>query len=261
VPPASRVIVGVDVGPMTEFLGSCPPFDVLEPDELAGLVAHAVVERYGPGAVILDAFGVRADDLFAIWQGRVDIWVHPDRLNELADETKGVGDLFGYVSALTGAVAGPRVVAVGDVLVIRLPVELVAPAFASRRGARFLAQEVLAVNQRPVGIPTYTLVDDLVDRAPVVVDPDASIAQAAALMVTADLGYAAVRIGPGRAVRPRHRRDHPQPRRGGAADHRPGLGGDEPRPTDDSDRRVGDRGADQGARTQRGVRPRHGSGR
>ena len=89
VPAASRVIVGVDAAPLTEFLGSCPPFDVLEPDELAGIVGHAVVERYGTGAVILDAFGARADELFVIWQGRVDIWVHPDRLSELADVTKG----------------------------------------------------------------------------------------------------------------------------------------------------------------------------
>jgi CBS domain-containing protein len=195
---ASSVVVGVDAASLTEFLGSCPPFDVLEPDELAGIVAYAVVERHGPGAVILDAFRTRADELFVVRQGRVDIWVHPDRLSELADETKGVGDLFGFVSALTGSAAGPRVVAAGDVIVIRLPSELVAPAFASRRGARFLAQEVLSVNRRVVGVPTYTLVDDLVERAPVVVDPAASIAEAASRMFAADLGYAAVRIASGR---------------------------------------------------------------
>jgi CBS domain-containing protein len=198
VPVASRVLVGVDAASLTEFLESCAPFDVLGPDELAPIVAHAVVERYGTGAVVLDAFGTRADELFVVWQGRVDIWVHPDRLSELADETKGVGGLFGYVSALTGAASGPRVVATGEVVVVRLPAEFVAPAFASRRGARFLAQEVLSVNQRAVGVPTYTLVDDLVERAPVIVDPDASIAQAASRMVAAELGYVAVRIAPGR---------------------------------------------------------------
>jgi CBS domain-containing protein len=119
-------------------------------------------------------------------------------LTELPDKTEGSGGLFGYVAALTGAALGPRAVAVGRVVVVRLPADLVAPVFASRRGARFLAQEVWSTNQRAVGVPSYTLVDDLVARAPLVVDHRASIAEAASQMAQADLGYAAVRIAPGR---------------------------------------------------------------
>jgi CBS domain-containing protein len=195
--PASR-ITDVDVATLADFLGSCPPFDVLEPDELARIVAPAVVERYDASAVILDAFAPRVDELFVVWQGRVDIWVHPDRLSELPDKTEGVGGLFGYVAALTRAAVGPQAIAVGEVVVVRLPADLVAPAFASRRGARFLAQEVFSTNQRAVGIPTYTLVDDLIARAPLIIDHGASVAEAASRMVAADLGYAAVRISHGR---------------------------------------------------------------
>jgi CBS domain-containing protein len=196
--PAAARTVDLDVATLTDFLGSCAPFDALEPAELARIVAHAVVEQYEAGDVILDAFDARIAELFVVWQGRVDIWINTDRLTELPDKTEGTGGLFGYVAALTGAALRPRAVAVGRVVVVRLPADLVAPAFASRRGARFLAQEVWSTNQRAVGVPAYTLVDDLVARAPLVVDPGASIADAALRMAQADLGYAAVRIAPGR---------------------------------------------------------------
>jgi CBS domain-containing protein len=196
VPGAAR-ITDVDVAALAAFLGSNPPFDVLEPGELARIAAQAVVERYDAGAVVLDAFDARVDELFVVWRGRVDLWAHPDRLSELPDKTEGVGGLFGYVAALTQAAVGPQAVAVEEALVVRLPAELVAPAFASRRGARFLAQEVYATNARAVGVPAYTLVDDLIARAPLVVDEGTSIAGAAARMVAADLGYAAIRLAGG----------------------------------------------------------------
>jgi CBS domain-containing protein len=196
--PAASQITDVDVAELTGFLRSCPPFDALEPGELARIVAHAVVEQYDPGAVILDAFDADVDELFVVWQGRVDLWTHTDRLSELPDKTEGPCGLFGYVAALTGAAVGPQAIAVGNVVVVRLPADLVAPAFASRRGARFLAQEVCSTTQRAVGVPTYTLVDDLIARAPQVIDHGASIAEAASRMAAADLGYVAVRIAPGR---------------------------------------------------------------
>ncbi|MGY1764325.1 putative nucleotidyltransferase substrate binding domain-containing protein [Geodermatophilus sp. SYSU D00779] len=195
--PAAHTM-DLDVATLTDFLGSCAPFDALEPGDLARIVVHAVVEQYEAGDVILDAFDARIAELFVVWQGRVDIWINTDRLTELPDKTEGAGGLFGYVAALTGAALRPRAVAVGRVVVVRLPADLVAPAFASRRGARFLAQEVWSTNQRAVGIPSYTLVDDLVARAPLVVDHGASIADVALRMAQADLGYAAIRIAPGR---------------------------------------------------------------
>jgi CBS domain-containing protein len=187
-----------DKATLAPFLGSCPPFDVLESDELRRIVAHAVIEHYHSGAIILDAFDLRVHELFVVWEGRVDIWTQKDRLNELPDKTVGTGEVFGYIAALTGAAFRPQAVAVGKVVVIRLPVELVAPAFASRRGARFLAQEVWSAHQRTVGIPTYTLVDDLIASAPLVISPEASIQEAASRMTAANLGYAAVQVAPGR---------------------------------------------------------------
>jgi len=194
---AGTRVADVDTAALADFLGSHPPFDVLAATELAQLARQAVVERYSPGSVILDAFDSRVDELFVVWEGRVDVWSHRERLTELPDKTEGVGGLFGYVAALTRAAVGPQAVAVGDVLVVRLPADLVAPAFASRRGARFLAQEVYATSQQAVGVPTYTLVNDLIERPPLVVEPGTSIADAAARMVAAGLGYTAVRLPEG----------------------------------------------------------------
>lgn len=191
-------ITDIDAATLSHFLRSHAPFDVLEADQLGKLVASAVVERYEPGTLILDAFDSTVDELFIVWEGRVDIWSNRDRLSELPDSTEGVGGLFGYVAALTREAVGPQAVAVGDVVVVRLPAELVAPAFASRRGARFLAQEVHATTERAVGVPAYTLVDDLIERPPLVLDGETSLADAATKMVAANLGYAAVRAVDGR---------------------------------------------------------------
>lgn len=195
--PRSRV-AQIEIASLTEFLRSHAPFDVLAPAALAEIVTHAVAERYVAGEVILDAFDSRVDELFIVFEGRVDIWSHRDRLSELPDKTEGVGDLFGYVAALTGAAVGPQAVAVGAVIIVRLPADLVAPAFASRRGARFLAQEVHETSQLAVGVPAYTLVNDLIARPPLIVDARVTIAEAAAQMAAADLGYVAVRGEHGR---------------------------------------------------------------
>ena len=66
--PAAARITDVDVATLTDFLGSCPPFDALEPDELARIVAHAVVERYDAGAVIVDAFDSASTSSSSCWR-------------------------------------------------------------------------------------------------------------------------------------------------------------------------------------------------
>jgi CBS domain-containing protein len=180
---------------LVAFVRTVAPFDDLDDERLDRLVTNAVIEQYDGGDVIVDAFDTDIDELFIVWNGRVGIWSHPDRLGDLPDETAGPGGIFGYVAALTGSTAGLHAVAAGEVVVIRLPADLASPAFASRRGARFLAQEVGSTSRRLVGIPAYTLVDDLISRPPLLVPAEATLAEAARRMVEADLGYAAVRLG------------------------------------------------------------------
>jgi CBS domain-containing protein len=182
---------------LTEFLGSCVPLDTLDPEDLARAAAGATVTEYDHGELVLDAFATPEPDLHVVWHGRVEIWTNPDRIRELADFTVGPREMFGYVAELVGEAVGPRAVAAGAAVVVRLDPHLVDPAFATRDGARMLARAVTSSRRLRGDVPTYTLVDDLVVSAPLIVGPDTTIAQAAAQMGATGLPYAAVRRSSG----------------------------------------------------------------
>jgi CBS domain-containing protein len=188
----------VDVDEVAAFLASCRPLEALTPEQLSRAARRAAVEHYRGGEEILDAFAEPGAHLYAVWQGRVEIWSHADRLRERPDETLVKGGLFGYVAPLIEKPVGPRAVAAGDAVVVRLGADLAAPAFASRSGARFLAEEVAGTNERLADTPSYTLVDNLIVRPPLIVEPSMSIAATAAAMEDARLGYAAVSLRDGR---------------------------------------------------------------
>ena len=52
------------------------------------------------------------------------------------------------------------------------PRALAGPAFASRRGARFLAETMVAGPPAPTDVPSYSSVDELIEREPLVVEAD-----------------------------------------------------------------------------------------
>jgi CBS domain-containing protein len=79
-----------------------------------------------------------------------------------------------------------------------IPGVVVLPAFASARGARFLAEQVSSARVEVGGDPSYSSVDDLIVRPPLVVEPSDSAAAVARAMTDLDVGYAAVRLGSGR---------------------------------------------------------------
>ena len=190
-------VLDVAATEVAEFLSTCRPLHELTADQLAETARKATVEQYASGAVILDAFQATPDELFALWRGRVGLWGNAERLTEMPDETVARGALFGYTAALVGDAVGPRAVAAGEVVVVRIGAELVADAFASAAGAHYLASEVRDLTHRQPGVPTYTLVDDLLVRPPLVIDPGTSIRAAAGEMYAADLSYAGVRLPEG----------------------------------------------------------------
>ena len=88
--------------------------------------------------------------------------------------------------------------AAGRATVARIPAAQAAPAFASRRGARFLVEAASTARNRDPGAPSYSIVDDLIVRPPLVVGPAETIGAVARRMTDADLGCAVVhdRRGP-----------------------------------------------------------------
>ena len=127
----------------------------------------------------------------------MDLWHDADALGEAADQQLGPGGVFGFSAMLTERSLGPRAVAVDAVTVAAIPESAVEPAFASRQGARFLAEQGAAARSRG-GLSSYSLVDEIIEARPLVVDADDPIADVAAAMTRRGTGYAAVPLEDGR---------------------------------------------------------------
>jgi CBS domain-containing protein len=179
---------------LAAFLAGHPPFDSLGAEALDEVALAARVERFADGDLVLDAFTSPTDEVFVVLAGRVHLWMDVER----AAEVLGPGGVFGYSAMLTERSVGPRVVAAGAVEVARIPVALAAPAFASRRGARFLAETMSATQHRGGSIPSYSIIDELIEREPLVVGADTPVGEVARQMTERDLPFAVVPLGVGR---------------------------------------------------------------
>lgn len=182
---------------LAALLATCRPFDSLSTDDLATAVVAAHVQDFAPGELVVDAFAEPPADIFVIVSGEVDLWVDPDRISEAPAEKMGHGEALGFSAALTERAVGPRVVARTAARVARFPAEVVMPAFASRSGARFLAEHISHARRLASGPPMYTVVADLIRQEPLVVDADDSVTDLARRMTDRDLPYAAVDTGDG----------------------------------------------------------------
>lgn len=166
-----------------EFLTRYRPFDTLDPAAVAEMAEAAEIERYEAGELILDAFTEPNSSMFVVVDGEVDLWQDRARILEAADERLGPGEAFGFSSMLTERSVGPRVVAAGRTNVLSFPAAVVAPAFTSTDGARFLAEHVASAVRRGDHSATYSLVEDLLVTEPVVV-PESETAYAVACRLT-----------------------------------------------------------------------------
>lgn len=178
---------------LASLLAGYAPFDSLSPDTLRTVASAASVARFAPGEQILDAFAEPTAEVFLVIAGQVNLWNQSDRPSEPPDETLGPGELFGFSAMLTESSVGPRATAATDVTAARMPGSVVAPAFATRPGARFLAEQVSSARRRSPETPAYSFVDELIVSEPVVVDPSTTAGEVARLMTERDLPYAAVR--------------------------------------------------------------------
>lgn len=182
---------------LATFLAGVAPFDALDDAELTTAVAAARTEDLGPGDVVTTGLVPATSSVYVVVHGEVDVWHDVERSAGPADERLGAGGVFSTAAVLAGPSLGPHAVAAGEATVAAIPVTLVASAFASRRGAAFLAEHVSSAQRRPVVGPRYTLVDELIVRPPLVVDGSATAAEVAARMTAGDVGYAAVPLAGG----------------------------------------------------------------
>ena len=182
--------------PSPMILRRSAPFDGL-PDPVRLTMSRAArIEHFAPGEVILDAFSVPSTEVFVVIAGSVDLWNTLQRSDDAADERLGPGGIFGFSAMLIRRSVGPLAIAADAVTVAAIPASVVEPAFASRTGAAFLAEQGAIARQRVVVSP-YSLVDDLLFTEPLVVDITDQIADVARLMTERGSPCAAVRLGNG----------------------------------------------------------------
>ena len=177
------------------FLRRHPPFDALSEKERERLAAAARVEDVEAGTLILDAFAAPSQEAFLVLAGQVELWNTQE--TGPADESVGPGGVFGFSALLAGTALGPRAVAVGPVRLARIPATVVAPAFSSAAGVRFLARN-LTGTVRVSTSPIYGIVDQLIVSTPLAVGPGRTVTEVAKAMSAQDSRYAVVTLGEGR---------------------------------------------------------------
>ncbi|MDT7677581.1 MAG: hypothetical protein QOD82_5483 [Pseudonocardiales bacterium] len=189
-----------DVNPaeLAAFLAKHPPFDSLGAGALDAIAQGSRVDRFADGDLILDAFRNPSCEVYVVLEGHVHLWNDADTRADGPDEVVSPGGMFGFSAMLTERSIGPRALAAGEVVVARVPAALAAPVFTSRRGARFLVEIVSTARGRVPAAPTYSLVDDLIVRPPLVVEPSTPVAEVARRMTAEGAPCAVVRLETGR---------------------------------------------------------------
>jgi CBS domain-containing protein len=190
-------MTAVEPAGLAAFLAEHPPFEALGPEALDEIAHDAHVERFDDAALIHDGFKEPTDEVFVVVAGQVAVlWNDSRQASSDPDDILGPGDVFGFRAMLTGRSLGPRAVACGAATVARIPAALAGPAFATRSGARFLV-ETMVPDRRATDVPSYSSVDDLIEREPLLVDPDTTVGEVARWMT--DRGVpAVVDLGGGR---------------------------------------------------------------
>jgi CBS domain-containing protein len=188
----------MDVADLAAFLARRPPFDSVGATALEAIAQGSRVDEFADGDLILDAFRNPSVEVFVVLEGHVHLWNDADTRADGPDEVVSPGGMFGFSAMLTERSIGPRALAAGEVVVARVPAALAAPVFTSRRGARFLVEIVSSARGRVPAAPTYSLVDDLIVRPPLVVEPSTPVAEVARRMTSKGAPCAVVRLETGR---------------------------------------------------------------
>ena len=112
------------------FLGSHPPFDVVDPDELARIGAMTETEVAARGQAIFAQGAGPVESVWVVRSGSVEV-VHDGRVLDLL----GPGELFGQASMISGLPTGFEARAAQDTVCYRIPADVLRPLLARPRGA------------------------------------------------------------------------------------------------------------------------------
>jgi len=136
--PDSGPVAGLP-GDAAGFLGSHPPFDAVEPDELARVAAVTQTEVSPAGKTIFPQSAGPVEYLWMVRAGSVEIR-HDGRILDRL----GPGELFGHASMISGLPPGFEARAGEDTVCYRIPADVVRPLLARPDVLRFVARSIVA---------------------------------------------------------------------------------------------------------------------
>ena len=143
------------------FLGSHPPFDVVDADELARIGAVTETEVTPRGAAIFAQGAGPVESVWVVRSGSVEV-IHDGRVLDLL----GPGELFGHASMISGLPTGFEARAAEDTVCYRIPAEVIRPLLARPDVLQFVARSI--VNRT---VPAAALPEDQVRVATLIRTP------------------------------------------------------------------------------------------
>lgn len=102
---------------VVDFLKQVPPFQFLDDISLRNLANKASMEFYPKGYTVLQQEGPPSEYLNIIKKGGVKVFVKSDTGEEVLIDYRGEGDLYGFLSLVSGDKSKASVVAVDDTIV------------------------------------------------------------------------------------------------------------------------------------------------
>lgn len=180
--------------PPKEYMRRIKPFSFLTEDELNLLVENLDVEAYEKGTTIVKK-GKQAKYIFLVFSGVVGLYD-----DDTLVDTISKGEIFGILSAITGNPFSLSAVAMDDTICYRIKKEAFKKVFETnpkfsaffstfinRRFRSFtnLLKETEGTFQEEIYL---TRVKEIVSKEPVVCKPDATVEEAAEVMLEKNVG-------------------------------------------------------------------------
>jgi len=121
------------------FLGSYPPFDAVDGDELARIAAVTETEVSPRGKAIFPQGAGPVEHVWVVRSGSVEVLLDGRVLDLL-----GPGELFGHASMISGLPTGFEARAAEDTVCYRIPADVIRPLLVHPDVLRFVARSIVA---------------------------------------------------------------------------------------------------------------------
>ena len=122
---------------IAEFLREHPPFDTLEPDQLAEVAAACEIEFAEAGTIVLAQAVEAPGYAWVVRRGAVEL-MDGQRIVDMLGE----GEMFGHASLLSEWPTALAARTAEDSLMYRIPAEVLRPVLARPAALRFAARSL-----------------------------------------------------------------------------------------------------------------------